>query len=166
MMEQCYSRCHSDHCVYFKRLDNGRYIILLLYVMSLHDPNPKIQSLVKGDYESNILGQEFDCLTQRVKLDTTKQQGNRSSNGKIIIFVKSRNWKRKINSDSLDDPIYWVSTCEIPVIPQCHYVQRGGKILFPLLLQNESIGLVADIIWQITGAYPIIQESTYGKTII
>ena len=32
MTEQGYDRCHSDHCVYFKRLDNGRYIILLLYV--------------------------------------------------------------------------------------------------------------------------------------
>jgi hypothetical protein len=32
MTEQGYSRCHSDHCVYFKRLENGSYIILLLYV--------------------------------------------------------------------------------------------------------------------------------------
>ena len=32
MIEQDYSTCHFDHCVYFKRLDNGRYIILLLYV--------------------------------------------------------------------------------------------------------------------------------------
>ena len=32
MIEQGYDRCHSDYCVYFKRLDNGRYIILLLYV--------------------------------------------------------------------------------------------------------------------------------------
>ena len=32
MTEQGYDRCHSDHCVYFKRLDNIRYIILLLYV--------------------------------------------------------------------------------------------------------------------------------------
>ena len=32
MTEQDYSRCHSDHYVYFKRLDNGNYIILLLYV--------------------------------------------------------------------------------------------------------------------------------------
>ena len=30
--EQGYERCHSDHCVYLKRLDNGIYIILLLYV--------------------------------------------------------------------------------------------------------------------------------------
>ena len=32
MAEQGYSRCHSDHSVYFKRLDDGSYIILLLYV--------------------------------------------------------------------------------------------------------------------------------------
>ena len=32
MTEQGYSRCHSDNCVYFKRLDNGRYFILLLYL--------------------------------------------------------------------------------------------------------------------------------------
>jgi hypothetical protein len=32
MTEQGYNRCHSDHCVYFKRLENGSYIILLLYV--------------------------------------------------------------------------------------------------------------------------------------
>ena len=32
MTEQGYDRCHFDHCVYFKRLYNERYIILLLYV--------------------------------------------------------------------------------------------------------------------------------------
>ena len=32
MTEQGYSRCHSKHFVCFKRLDNGRYIILILYV--------------------------------------------------------------------------------------------------------------------------------------
>jgi hypothetical protein len=32
MKEQGYSRCHSDHYVYFKKIENGSYIILLLYV--------------------------------------------------------------------------------------------------------------------------------------
>ena len=32
MVEQGYSRCHSDHCFYFKRLDDGSYIMLSLYV--------------------------------------------------------------------------------------------------------------------------------------
>ena len=35
MTKQGYDRCHFDHCVYFKRLHNGRYIILLLYVDDL-----------------------------------------------------------------------------------------------------------------------------------
>jgi hypothetical protein len=26
MTKQGYSRCHFDHCVYFKRLENGSYI--------------------------------------------------------------------------------------------------------------------------------------------
>ena len=32
MHEHGYTQCHSDHCVYFKRLDDGSYIILCLYV--------------------------------------------------------------------------------------------------------------------------------------
>jgi hypothetical protein len=35
MIEQGYSRCHSDHCVYFKRLQNGIYIILLFFIDSM-----------------------------------------------------------------------------------------------------------------------------------
>ena len=32
MQEHGYNRCHSDYCVYFKRLDDDIYIILCLYV--------------------------------------------------------------------------------------------------------------------------------------
>jgi len=32
MSEQGYTRCHSDHCVYLKKQNDGSYIILLLYV--------------------------------------------------------------------------------------------------------------------------------------
>jgi hypothetical protein len=32
MTEQGYSICHSDHSVYFRKLENGSYIIFLLYV--------------------------------------------------------------------------------------------------------------------------------------
>ena len=46
MIEQGYSRCHSDQCVYFKRVENGSYIIFLLYVddmlvvgSNMHDIN-------------------------------------------------------------------------------------------------------------------------------
>jgi hypothetical protein len=46
MIEQCYSRCHYDDYVYFKRLWNERYIILLFFVddmiiagSNMHDIN-------------------------------------------------------------------------------------------------------------------------------
>ena len=32
MSEQGYTRCHSDHCVYLEKKNDGNYIILLLYV--------------------------------------------------------------------------------------------------------------------------------------
>jgi len=32
MFEQGYTRCHSDHCFYLKRKNDGSYIILSLYV--------------------------------------------------------------------------------------------------------------------------------------
>ena len=35
MHEHGYSRCHSDHFIYFKRLDDENYIILCLYVYDM-----------------------------------------------------------------------------------------------------------------------------------
>ena len=32
MHEHGYNKCHSDHCVYFKRLDDDSNIILCLYI--------------------------------------------------------------------------------------------------------------------------------------
>jgi hypothetical protein len=32
MSEQNFSRCESDHCVYSKFFDNGKFVLLLLYV--------------------------------------------------------------------------------------------------------------------------------------
>ena len=51
MIEQGYDRCHSDHCVYFKSLDNGRYIILLLYVddMLVAGSNMQDINVLKGN---------------------------------------------------------------------------------------------------------------------
>ena len=45
MTEQGYRRCHSDHFVYFKRLDNERYIILLLYVDDMFVARSNMQDI-------------------------------------------------------------------------------------------------------------------------
>ena len=45
MTKQGYSRCHSDRYVYFKRLDNRRYIILLLYVDDMFVTGSNMQDI-------------------------------------------------------------------------------------------------------------------------
>ena len=50
MMEHGFQRLEDDHCVYIKRYDKGKHIILLLYVDGMlivgHDKN-KINRLKK-----------------------------------------------------------------------------------------------------------------------
>ena len=46
MTKQGYSRCHFDHCVYFKKLDNGIDIILLLYVYGMLVAGYNMQEII------------------------------------------------------------------------------------------------------------------------
>ena len=45
MFEQGYTRCHSDHCVYLKKKNDGTYIILLLYVYDMLVLGSKMQKI-------------------------------------------------------------------------------------------------------------------------
>ena len=74
MTEQGYSRYHS-HCVYFKRLYNGRYIILLLHVddmlvvgSNMHDINVLKWKLDKS-FAMKDLGAENKILGMRITRD-------------------------------------------------------------------------------------------------
>jgi hypothetical protein len=66
MVEQGYSRCHFGHCVYFKRLENGSYIILLLYVDDM---------LVTGSNmkDTNVLNKKLDNSFSMKDLGATKK---------------------------------------------------------------------------------------------
>ena len=75
VIEQGYDRCHSDHCVYFKRLDNGRYIILLLYVddmlvagSNMQDINVLKRKLAKS-FAMKDLGAAKQILGMRITRD-------------------------------------------------------------------------------------------------
>ena len=66
MTKQGYNRCHSDHCVYFKRLDDRSYIIFLLYIDGM---------LVGGSnmHEVNVLKRKLANLFVMKGLGATKQ---------------------------------------------------------------------------------------------
>ena len=66
MTEQGYSRCHYDHCVYFKRLENGRYIIFLLYVDDIFVAGSNMQ-------DRNVLKKKLDNSFAMKDLSATKK---------------------------------------------------------------------------------------------
>ena len=79
MTEQGYDRYHSDHCVYFKRLDNGRYIILLLYVYdmlvagsNMQDINVLKRKLAKS-FAMKDLGAAKQILGMRITREKKSQ---------------------------------------------------------------------------------------------
>jgi hypothetical protein len=84
MTKQGYNRCHSDHCVYFKRIENGSYIILLLYVDDM---------LVAG---SNM--QDINVLKN--KLDNSFEMKDFDSANKILGMRNKRHEKSQIDTVS------------------------------------------------------------------
>ena len=75
MAKQGYSRCHSDHCVYFKRLDDGSYIILSLYVddmlvagSNMHEINVLKRKLANS-FAMKDLGVAKQILGMRITRD-------------------------------------------------------------------------------------------------
>jgi len=47
MSEQDYTRCHSDHCVYFKRKNDGNYMLLYVYDMLVAGSNMQEINVLK-----------------------------------------------------------------------------------------------------------------------
>lgn len=66
MSKQSYTRCHSDHCVYFKRKNDGSYTILLLYVDDMLTVGSNMQ-------EINVIKRKLAKSFAMKDLGTTKQ---------------------------------------------------------------------------------------------
>jgi hypothetical protein len=75
MIEQGYSRCHSDHCVYSKRIENGSYMIFPLYVdvilvvgSNMKDINV-LEKKLANSFAMKDLGVEKKILGMRITRD-------------------------------------------------------------------------------------------------
>ena len=78
MIEQGYDRCPSDHCVYFKRLDNKRYIIFLLYVddMLVARPNMQDINVLKRKLAKSFAMKDLDVAKQILGMRITRDKKN------------------------------------------------------------------------------------------
>jgi hypothetical protein len=79
MTEQGYSRCHSDHCVYFKRLENGSYIILLLYVddMLVAGSNMQDINMLKKKLANSFAMKDLGAAKKILGMRITRDRKNR-----------------------------------------------------------------------------------------
>jgi hypothetical protein len=95
MTEQGYSRCHSDHCVYFKRLENGSYIILLLYVddMLVAGSNMQDINVLKKKLANSFVMKDLGAAKKILGMRITRDKKNHKltlSQGEYIEKVLER----------------------------------------------------------------------------
>jgi hypothetical protein len=78
MTEQGYSRCHSDHNVYFKRLENGSYIIFLLYLddMLVTGSNKQGINVLKKKLVSSFAMKDFGATKKILGMRITRDGKN------------------------------------------------------------------------------------------
>jgi hypothetical protein len=79
MTEQGYRRCHSDHCVYFKRLENGSFIILLLYVddMLVAGSNMQDINVLKKKLANSFAMKDLGAAKKILGMRITRDRKNR-----------------------------------------------------------------------------------------
>jgi len=95
MTKHDYSRCHFDHCVYFKKLDNGRYIILMLYVdgMLVAGSNMQEINLLKSKIANSFAMEDFGVAKKILCMRITRDRKNHKltlSQGEYIDKVLER----------------------------------------------------------------------------
>jgi hypothetical protein len=95
MTEQGYSRCHSNHCVYFKRLKNGSYIILILYVddMLVAGSNMKDINVLKNKLANSFAMKDLGVAKKILGMRITRDRKNHKltlSQGEYIEKVLER----------------------------------------------------------------------------
>jgi len=78
MSEQGYTRCHSDHCVYLKKKNDGSYIILLLYVddMLVAGSNTQEINVLKRKLANSFAMKDLGAAKQILGMRITRDRKN------------------------------------------------------------------------------------------
>ena len=79
MAEQGYSSCNSNHCVYFKRVDDRSYIILSLYVndMLVAGSNMQEINVLKRKLANSFALKDLGATKQILGMRITRDKKNR-----------------------------------------------------------------------------------------
>ena len=93
--EQGYSRCHSDHSVYFKKIENGSDIIFLLYVDDILVVGSNMQDInvFKKKLDNSFVMKDLGVANKILGMRITRDKTNHNltlSQGEYIEKVLER----------------------------------------------------------------------------
>eukprot|EP00253_Pinus_taeda_P008847 PITA_08847 len=111
MSEQCYTRCHSDHCAYLKKQNDGSYIILLLYVDNMLVAGYNIQEInvLKRKLANSFAMKDLGAAKQILGMRITRDRKNRKltlSQNEYIQKVHEQSRKGTLDGSEMDSQIF------------------------------------------------------------
>jgi hypothetical protein len=158
MTEQGYSRCHSDHCVYFKRIENGSYIILLLYVddMLVEVSNMQNINVLKNKLSNSFAMKDLGAAKKILGMRITRDMKNHKltlSQGEYIEKVLER--FRIQNEKSVSTPLanhfkLTKEMCsktqeEIEYMSRVPYSSTIGSLMYAWFAQDQILHMQWDL---------------------
>jgi hypothetical protein len=159
MIEHGYSRCHSDHCVYFKRLENGSYIILLLYVddMLVAGSNMQDINVFKKKLSNSCAMKDLDdakkILSMRITRDRkncklTLSQGEYTE--KVLERFRMQNEKPVntplANHFKLTKEMYPKTQEEIKYMSRVPYSSVVGSLMYAMVCTRPDIAHAVEVV--------------------
>jgi hypothetical protein len=159
MTEQGYSRCHSDHCVYFKRLENGSYIILLLYVdeMLVAGSNMKDINFLKKKLVNSFAMKDLGTAKKIIGMRITRDRKNRKltlSRGEYTEKVLERFRMQNAKPISTPFSIHFKLTKEmcpktqedIEYMSRVPYSSAIGSLMYAMVCPRPDISHVMGVV--------------------
>jgi hypothetical protein len=158
MTEQGYSRCHSDHYVYFKRMENGSYIILLLYVddMLVAGSNTQDINVLKNKLANSFAMKDLGAAKKILGTRITRDRKNRKltlSQGGYIKKVLER--FRMQNAKPVSTPLanhfkLTKEMCpktreEIEYMSRVPYSSTFGSLMYVMVCTRPNIAHVVGV---------------------
>jgi hypothetical protein len=159
MTEQGYSRWHSDHNVYFKRLENGSHIILLLYVddMLVAGSNMKDINVLKKKLSNSFAMKDLGAANKILGMRITRDMKNRKltlSQGEYIEKVLER--FRMQNGKPVSTPLanhfkLTKEMCpktqeEVEYMSRVLYSSTIGSLMYTMVCTRLDIAHVAGVV--------------------
>jgi hypothetical protein len=159
MTEQGYSRCHSDHCVYFKRIENGSYIIFLLYVYDILVVGSNMQDInelnkkLSNSFSMKDLGAANKILSMRITRDR-KNRNLRLSQGEYIekVLERFRMQNEKLVNTPLSNHFKLTKEMcpktqeEIEYMSRVPYSSKIGSLMYAMVCTRPNIAHAVGIV--------------------